>query len=153
MPSLLKFSLIAAILGCSLGTHGQAKDKLKDLLWLEGSWERIDMKDGRKALEVWEVHAEEIRGIGVTLKRQDTLFVEYLSIKEENGQLFYIAEVAHNKKPVFFEIVSWDKHHFVCENPKHDFPKSIQYRKKKNEIVATISDGLKSAEFRFRKKN
>ena len=94
-----------------------------------------------------------LAGQGLTLRGADTVFVENLSILLKGDAYFYVAEVAHNKTPTFFEITSLDAGKFTCENPQHDFPKKISYTLNDNVLTVVISGDGKSIPFIFKKSN
>ena len=68
-------------------------------------------------------------GIGFTLKKQDTVFIERLHLQTDQGNIYYIPEVAHNATPIYFKISEYSNTGFTAENPNHDFPKKINYQK------------------------
>lgn len=83
------------------------------------------------------------------MKGTDTSFVEKLKLVIKSGAIYYVSDVPENAKPVDFKITSIDDNGFVCENPAHDFPKKISYRKDGNKIRAVISGDGKEMEFLF----
>src|SRR5690349_3694308 len=137
---------------CSYSTIAQSvteKDFSK-LLWLEGQWKRINAKPGRTASESWKKGGvNELIGIGISMKEQDTVFVEKLKILVKDNSVYYVADVAENKAPVYFKFTELTIDGFVCENPGHDFPKKISYKKEGNTVKATTSGNGKSTDFLF----
>jgi hypothetical protein len=122
------------------------------LNWLEGKWIRTNVKPGKSASEMWKkISGTEWKGKGVTLKGTDTLFVEKLKLIVKEGNIYYVADVPENKTEVLFKFTELNDHGFVCENPKHDFPKKISYQRDGNKIKAVISGDGKSMEFLFEK--
>lgn len=121
----------------------------KELSWLVGHWERTNNKPGQHAHERW---TSKLKGYGVTMKEQDTLFTEKFWIQSDNGELFYVADVPENKKPVYFKFINLNKEGFTCENLQHDFPKRIAYVVDGSNLKVTISGDGKSVDFHFRKK-
>ena len=127
---------------------------IKDLKWLEGTWNREGLKEGQTATETWEMNGDNAMiGWGITKRGEDTVFVEKLEIVKKYDDLFYVADVAHNAAPVYFKIVKLSKGTFICENPAHDFPKKIEYMLNGNKLVATISGDGKEVPFYFTKKD
>ena len=81
--------------------------QFKSLKWLEGTWERTNVKPGIMANEEWYVVSpSELKGIGVTMKGQDTVFLEKIQIVSKNGNIYYVADVKENKAPVYFKFTS-----------------------------------------------
>ena len=128
----------------------ELQSKFKLLKWLEGRWERTNVKPGMKANEQWQVDAPyQLKGIGVTTKGQDTIFLEKIQIVIKEGNMYYVADVKENKAPVYFKFTSLTPHGFICENPEHDFPKKIVYESNGSKLVVTISDDSKSQNYLF----
>jgi hypothetical protein len=63
-----------------------------------------------------------------------------------------VADVPENKEPVYFKLTTITDHSFTCENPQHDFPKTISYIKDGIKLKATISGNGKSIEYLFDRK-
>ncbi|MES2829437.1 MAG: DUF6265 family protein [Bacteroidota bacterium] len=132
----------------------QRRSTLKDLNWLLGTWERTNIKPGRRGIESWKaLSAKEFNGKGLTLAGRDTLFSEQLKFVERQDGLFYVADVAVNKAPTYFKITSLGPKGFICENPQHDFPKKIEYKLLGDKLTAVVSGGGKRIVFEFRKIN
>ena len=144
---------ITLLLIAFCGTRIGFCQSLKDFKWLEGKWERHNVKPGTTAFEVWEKTKGGYIGQGISLKGADTVFVEKLSLIEKEGELYYVADVEHNPEPTFFKITSITKSGFVSENPQHDFPKKIEYMLEENRMTVVISDGEQKMGFVFEKLN
>lgn len=140
---------IALLLIIFCGNHIGFSQSMKDFSWLKGKWERHNVKPGTSVFEVWEKTKNGYFGQGVSLKGVDTTFVEKLSLIEKEGNLYYVADVAHNPEPTYFKITSYTKNGFVSENPQHDFPKKIEYILEGERMTVVISDGDKKMGFVF----
>jgi hypothetical protein len=124
---------------------------VKNVEWLCGTWLRTNDKKEQLSYERWEKTGEEaLRGFGVTLSGQDTIFREKLKIISRDGSLFYVADVPENKESIFFRFTKVTDDSFVCENPEHDFPKTISYERNGTQLTATISGNGKSVTYLFR---
>jgi hypothetical protein len=122
-------------------------DQLK---WLEGTWTRTNSKAGQSGIELWKkVSSTELSGRGVTMHGSDTAFVEKLRIVVRDGNLFFVADVPENQKPVYFRLTEVKQNSFTCENPEHDFPKKIAYSLQGNKLNATISGDGKAMQYLF----
>ncbi|MEO9482202.1 MAG: DUF6265 family protein [Ekhidna sp.] len=122
---------------------------MKDFKWIQGKWERQNVKPGTSAFEVWEKTKEGFSGSGVSMKGADTTFVESLSIVKKDADFYYVANVSSNASPTYFKITSTSKTGFVSENPEHDFPKKITYELEGDQLTAVISAGDKKMGFVF----
>jgi len=141
------------LLALSLCTVCQGQS-FKTLKWLEGTWERQNTKPGSTAFERWsDMTKDGYTGRGLTLRGQDTVFVEKLSIVLKDKKLYYVADVSQNAAPVYFEMTEVTATGFTCENPNHDFPKKIVYVLDGNNLTATISGNGKEIPYRFVKKD
>ena len=118
--------------------------------WLEGWWKAID----REVYEVWELKNGNLFGKGYRVHGQDTTVTENTQINFFDGSFHFTADVAGEQPPVSFRITSNDTNGFVAENPQHDFPKIIRYRRHKNtgsadELEAIIEGNGQRLSYRF----
>ncbi len=144
---MITISIVIQILFSGLQIEQSPLDKLD---WLLGRWARSGNNESRQSFETWErVSADKFIGFGYTLKNGDTTFTEKLEIVEKNGELFYVADVSHNSDLVFFRFTQLSDTLFVCENPYHDFPKNIAYRRDGENLYAQIWDAKNRVDFSF----
>ncbi|MGQ4661020.1 DUF6265 family protein [Lysobacter sp. F6437] len=125
---------------------------LQPLQWLAGTWQRTDLPAGRSGYERWTPDDGGLSGVGVAMQGGDTVFEETLRIELRDGTVVYIAEVAHNPAPVVFRLARIDQDGFVFENPAHDFPKVIAYRREGDRLSVRVSAGEKASEFAFQRR-
>lgn len=124
------------------------------LRWLEGKWERVMNNPNQSGFEEWKHRDGVLKGLGVTIQKSDTVFVEKLSIEIKNYDLYYVADVGPNVEPTYFKITEISETGFVSENPDHDFPKKIEYKLSGDgELNVTISGDGRSVPFTFHKQN
>jgi len=146
----LFFAIVFVVAGAMVYGQPNAKQDFKKLKWLTGSWKRTDAKPGQSGTETWSViSATSFKGLGVTLKGKDTVSLEKLSLIIKGNDIFYVADVTGNPKPVYFKMISVTGDSFVCENPEHDFPKKISYKLVGNKIEASISGNGKNIPYNF----
>jgi len=144
--------LFTVMLPGTAAAQDTAVDPISRLGWLEGRWERLNALPGQTAYEEWSIQPGGLTGKGYALQESDTVFVEYLSILRIAEKLYYVAEVSHNAEPTRFEIIRITDSGFVSENPRHDFPKKIEYlRIGPERLQAIISGNGRSSTFTFRK--
>ena len=122
---------IAAVTMAAIANHAAAQEKkfsIADLAWIAGSWQTA--LGGRTLIEEhWTAAAGgTMIGMGRTLAGGKTVFYEYLRIEERPDGVFY---VAHPKaRPgTDFKLTKIEGQEAWFENPEHDFPKKIIYRK------------------------
>ena len=122
----------------------------KKLHWLTGNWKRTNNKPGQTGTESWSVTSPfKLTGKGVTMQGSDTSFVDKLSLVKKGNDVFYVADVTGNPKPVYFKLTEITTDGFVCENADNDFPKKIAYNLINGHIKATISGNGKSVDYNF----
>lgn len=141
--------LLVTVMSC---LAQQKSNDLNNNNWLIGTWVRQNNSPGSESYEIWNQGSHSLNGLGFTMRQGDTVFVEYLKLLVKDGKKFYVAEVAHNPAPTYFEVTSLKENGFTCENSAHDFPKKIEYLLEGNTLTATISGDGKSIPFVFKKK-
>lgn len=147
--------LLATLLpGCvsGLAARGDSGANLQRMGWLDGTWQRTDLPTGRSGYEQWRRDGEGFVGRGVARRGSETVFEETLRIEMRDGAVVYVAEVAHNPAPVLFRLTRLDDDGFVFENPAHDFPQVIAYRRDGDRLHVRVSAGGKASEFHFRRR-
>lgn len=144
MKKVVGFIIILLIGSCA------STKELAEFDWLIGSWERTNNTEGTKTYEYWQKKSDtEYTGLGCTLKRTDTIFKETMRLyKQDTTWNFEVVGV--NESPTTFKIISKDSIRFTCENKANDFPKTISYTIKDNELMAVISDGSHEIPFNFK---
>jgi len=160
----LRFSLmllpaiVCAFLVCA-GTYGQAPSAgsafaIADLAWMAGGWETAP--GGRMQIEEhWTRPAGgSMIGMGRTISGGKTVFFEYLRIEARADGIFY---VAHPKaRPgTDFKLTRLSANEALFENPAHDNPKKILYRKNSDGSLTARIEGEEkgkpvSEEFHYR---
>lgn len=127
---------------------------VEQLKWLEGNWKQVNQKGTRLSLENWKYSNGELKGKGYTVDASsgtyDTLFIETLRIIIREQTLFYEADLP-TQDPVLFRLTEEKEDSWVFSNPKHDFPKYIQYKKTEKGFNALVGDGKRENSLEFEK--
>ena len=118
--------------------------------WLSGRW--IQEEGGRWAEESWS----DARGgvlLGTSKTGHDAALTgfEFMRIAaDREGRLSFYG-LPQGTTPVAFRLVSSGERSAVFENPLHDYPQRISYRREGDVLTATISDigGGKAVTWRF----
>lgn len=136
--------LLAIILGTS--THAGQKSGVDQLAWISGCWASDDGKE--RIEEQWMKPAgQSMMGMSRTVAGGKTVFTEYLQIREKDGQLAYIAAIGIGAKSVVFKQIKSTDGEVVFENPEHDFPQRIIYRREAaDKLFARIEGKEKGVE-------
>lgn len=151
-PVMRKLILLTIIF-YSLKSSAQTASDFTKLQWLVGEWNRTNAPHGTSGNEKWVINSPvELQGWGITMKGTDTAFVEKTKLLIKNGHIYYVADIAENKEPIYFKLVSIKENEFTCENPTHNFPKKITYKRNGSFLKATISGNGKSVDYFFERK-
>ncbi|HCL05549.1 MAG TPA: hypothetical protein DHW64_06110 [Chitinophagaceae bacterium] len=124
----------------------------KAVQWMVGIW-KINTPQGT-VVEIWETKNDStLQGRSVFVKsNNDTIPQERIEMAFRNGEWYYIPTVSNQNdgKPVSFKVIFLRANEFVSENPAHDFPQRIAYRRIKQNMYASI-EGKRNG--RFSKQN
>jgi len=82
-------------------------------------------------------------GASRTLKADKAVFHEFIRIEEREGAILYTPRVGGSSKPVSFKLLQVTANEVVFENPAHDFPQRIIYRRTADGLPARI-EGTKN---------
>lgn len=126
---------------------------IADLAWISGDWQT---PPGQKAQieEHWTAPAgASMMGVSRTVAQGKTVEFEYLRIEQRADGIFYVAHPKARCPGTDFKLTSLTGKEAVFENPEHDFPKRIIYRKSDDgSLLASIDGGpgTKSLLFPYR---
>ncbi len=125
--------------------HVQAQ-KTEQVKWLVNTW-KITTPNGN-IIEQWKFDNDSTlsgKSYFVTPKN-DTVPQETLLLTYKNNNWVYKSKVVNqnNGKAIEFKVKFIKGTEFISENPLHDFPQRIAYRKIKNQLFASIEGNNKS---------
>jgi hypothetical protein len=153
MKKVFLLTICTSLLEIGYSQSQKVADQFKKLEWLSGTWVRTNAPPNRNSNERWvKMSGSEWQGFGLTMKGQDTAYLERLKLIIKEDAIYYVADVPENKQPVYFKLTEISENRFVVENPEHDFPKKITYQKDGDKLKATISDNTKSVDYFFQRK-
>jgi hypothetical protein len=114
------------------GPPAPAPTRVEDLAWLAGAWRA----DGTE--EIWLPPAGGMLiGLGRTIARDGASF-EYLRIEPDgSGALVYVA-MPGGSAPTTFRLASRGEREVAFENPAHDFPRRIDYRREGDTLKVRL---------------
>ncbi|MFK7970513.1 MAG: exo-alpha-sialidase [Bacteroidia bacterium] len=113
--------------------------------WLIGCWQRLDGPAGTLSGESWELHQNQIRGIGFMTEAGDTVFKELMLIEDN----LLTISASQNESAVLFRIKQQSPFRFTASNPEHDFPQHIEYQLYKDTLRARVYNDSMSIRFTF----
>jgi hypothetical protein len=137
----LAAALLLAFLNSCQNKSADKFDKIKKMEWLVGNWEQ-KLPDGI-ITETWTKDNDStFSGKSFFIKEKDTIHLENIVLTQKKDELLYIPTVngQNNDEPVTFKLTSEAANAFTFENPTHDYPQKITYKKVATDrLVATIS--------------
>src|SRR6185295_10649317 len=126
--------------------------KISELAWLSGDWQTGP--GGRARIEEhWTVPAGgTMIGMGRTVVGDKTAEFEFLRIEQRGDDIYYVANPNANCPQTDFKLTRLAGQEVIFENPAHDYPKRVIYRKNSDgSLVASIDagEGTKSQTFSY----
>jgi hypothetical protein len=121
----------------SISTYSCSTQDIQSFHFLEGNWQ----VEGKQQFEKWEVKGNELIGIGYQLVDGKQKVLERLAIKTIDGKVVYQATVFNQNQgaTISFPLNESISDYYSFENPKHDFPKKIQYFKlRENRVKVNV---------------
>lgn len=105
--------------------------------WIAGHW-CVDLGEDTVE-ELWlPPHGGVLVGLGRTLTSERTSGFEYLRIVDLNGMQSYIAQPG-GRPPTAFRRTAGGENWVRFENPDHDFPRRVEYRREGQALHAEIA--------------
>jgi len=126
--------------------------KISELSWIAGDWQTAP---GARAQieEHWTLPAGgTMIGMGRTVVGDKTAEFEFLRIEQRGDEIYYVANPNANCPQTDFKLTRLAGHEVIFENPTHDYPKRVMYRKGSDgSLVASIDagEGTKSHSFSY----
>lgn len=122
--------------------------KATQFSWLVGKW-KMNAGSGY-VIEQWkQLNDSTFRGKSLFVKAPgDSMLQESIELSFRKGEWSYNPTVVdqNNRQPVKFQVIFIGKGEFICENPVHDFPQRIAYRRIKNSLFASI-EGTRNGKY------
>ena len=132
---IIRAGAIALTLLLSSGTNGATS--IDDLKWLAGCWEL--RKGDRLTEEQWMVpRGGVMMGMSRTVRGQALVEFEQVRIETRGSDLYYVASPAR-QATAEFRATSASSDQVTFENPAHDFPSKVAYRRQgADSLIASI---------------
>lgn len=134
--------LLFGLVSCQNKSDKKEYTQLDKMNWIIGNWEN-NLPEG-KLTETWtKANDSTYHAVTLLIKEKDTLHYETVVLAQKGETLLYSPTVKgqNDEQPVNFKLTETKtENEFVFENPKHDYPQKIVYKKvNNNQLVATIS--------------
>lgn len=105
--------------------------------WLSGHW--CSQVEDEVIEEYWLPPAgDRAIGVGRTVKAGKTTAFEFLRIESDAGTAVYVAQ-PQGRPPTTFRLTAVGADWVRFENPQHDFPKRVEYRRTDSGLHAEIA--------------
>jgi hypothetical protein len=141
----------AVLLGLlAAGASASGADDVQALAWLSGTW--VAEREGRWSEEHWTAPRGGVMlGVNRSGTEAGTRTFEFLRIQADADGIVTYWAMPNGATAVPFRLRSRAGQHVVFENPGHDYPTRIEYRRQGDELEATISgpDGTKPRSWRW----
>jgi len=127
------------LLWCGIALAQEKKATIADFAWLAGCWDGSGEK--REALEQWmKPSGQTLLGMSRTVANGKTVAYEFMQIREQDGEIFFIAQPS-GQAEASFKLIKYADQEAVFENPQHDFPQRVIYRLEKDGSLAAAIEG------------
>jgi hypothetical protein len=136
----------------SRSTLSNSNIKIADLSWMSGRWQTGP--ESRAHIEEYWMLPEGGSMIGVsrTVAGGKTVEFEYLRIEQREDGIYYVGSPGGRCPGTDFKLTRLEGKVAIFENPQHDFPKRIIYRRLSDtSLVASIDagEGTKSKSYPY----
>jgi hypothetical protein len=147
-----KSAAVLAVLFCCAQPRAasaqQAGALVRQLSWIAGCWRQSTGNGNRVVDEQWmSPRGGTMLGMSRTLRGDSLIEFEHLQIVERSGRLIYHAEPS-GQKPADFVTATVSDTLVVFENPEHDFPKRIIYRRRGSDALVARIEGTRNGHTR-----
>lgn len=138
------FAVMLAVIVSAQTVAKNTTPAIADLAWMSGDWQTA--AGGRAQIEEhWTLPAGgTMIGMGRTIVGDKTVEFEFLKIEQRANGIYYVAS-PQGGPTTDFKLTRSTGQEAVFENPEHDFPKRVIYRKNPDgSLVASIDAGEKT---------
>lgn len=120
--------MVVLLAACAAAPVAASSDALAKLGWLQGCWAAAGGEQGSG--EQWMAPAGgTMLGMSRTVRKGRTVAYEFIRIEQgAGGRLVFIAQPS-GQPQASFSLAQQDGDSVVFENPAHDFPQRIIYRR------------------------
>jgi hypothetical protein len=134
MLSLIVFVTVTA--GVPAQAPSAGIPSVKDVAWIAGCWDST--RNGRHVAEHWmPPEGGTMMGVSRTTAGEKTTEWEFLIIRQGARGLEYVAKPSGQPEGTFTATRA-TQNEVVFENPAHDFPKRIAYKRDGDSLTAWI---------------
>src|SRR5262249_18178512 len=151
------FLTVAVLFSCLTSASSQTSNSenanIGQLSWISGDWQTEP--GGRAQIEEhWtQPSGGSMLGMSRTVAGDKTVEYEYLRIEQRADAIYYVAHPKARCPGTDFKLTRLSAREAIFENPAHDFPKRILYRRNADgSLTASIDggEGTKAMSFPYR---
>jgi hypothetical protein len=133
----LKLMILGTLVACTASATDAESPGATSLAWLSGHW--CAEIGGESIEESWlSPRGSLMLGVGQTVKGGKTVTYEFMRIESGAGGTHYIAQHRAGT-PTAFRMTASGANWARFENPTHDFPKRVEYRRTPKGLQAEIA--------------
>jgi len=147
---MLKSSFLAVLLAgaacMKLAAQTPPPAAIDRLAWLGGCWAQ-ERPDGLTEEHWMKPSGGTMLGMSRNVRNGRTAEFEFLQIREVNGALAYVAKPSGQAEATF-PVKTLTDSEVVFENPAHDFPQRIIYRRTGEGAVTARVEGTRNGQLR-----
>jgi len=133
----LKLLTLGTLAACTAGSRSAESPAAPDFGWLGGQW--CHEAGGELIEEHWlPARGDLMLGLSRTVKAGKTVSFEFLRIIHEGGGTNYLAQ-PQGAAPTAFRLTASGTGWARFENPRHDFPRRVEYRRTAKGLHAEIA--------------
>jgi hypothetical protein len=137
MRTLELLTFLGMLAACNAGAREAEPTATPDFGWIAGHW--CHESRGKLIEEHWlPAQGDLMLGLGRTVKGGKTVSFEFLRIESTDGGANYLAQ-PQGSPPTAFRLTASGLEWARFENPRHDFPKRIEYRRSSSGLHAQIA--------------
>ena len=143
----LVLACAAVLLWCRpVPASGQTPSSVAQVGWIAGCWELS--AGSRRINEQWMApRAGLMLGVSRTVVGDSLREYEQVALFERGGRLVYAATPAR-QAPAEFESIAVSDSAVIFENPTHDFPQRVIYRRHGADSLVARVEGLRGGRLR-----
>jgi len=132
---------LISISAVSICSQTSAVRSISDLSWMSGDWQS-PAGSRSQVEEHWTKPAgASMMGMSRTIVGEKTAEFEYLRIEQRTDGVYYVAHPKAQCPGTDFRLTRSSASEAVFENPQHDFPKRIIYRRIGDDSLTASIDG------------
>ena len=137
----LLLAVAIAMISTAGASSAAQEPSVARLQWMSGCWISDDGRE--RTEEFWLKPAgQTMIGLSRTVAGGKTVFIEYAQIGEvKGGDIAYTVSLGMGARPVSFKLIRSSDAEAVFENPEHDFPQRIIYRRESKESLFARIEG------------